>query len=401
MPDELETLLRTQRLDFTQPPMATITARARVLRRRRRAVRAGALALSMLAVAVPFLVPGDTTAPQVAASSPAPPGGVWAGGGITINGLPGQPRDLPGTVRDAQFIDADRGFLLTSACTTSCTVWLNASTDGGRTWSTVPVPGTLRTYRLGEEPSLVVTGSRVTVVGAAPAYTRTSTTDGAAWDTADSPPVVLQQAAGAALPGDARLLLHDGRLLALLHDGTSLVAPPTQPPLTISWVSPVRAGDGSWWVAGSVDGQPAVAVSRDGGGSWTPTPFPGAGTARVSFLGRDVYVTLLDPATRPATLLGVAGSTDGGASFGQPRALTGTTVGGEVVPLLDGRLLLVDGTGHWLLSTDRGVTWQRVSGLHPTERLARTQTGWVAYGMSTIYTAYSVDGSTWQKLDAQ
>ena len=76
-------------------------------------------------------------------------------------------------------------------------------------------------------------------------------------------------------------------------------------------------------------------------------------------------------------------------------------VGGDVVPLLDGRLLLVDGAGHWLVSTDRGVTWQRVSGLHPTDRLARTQTGWVAYGMSTIYTAYSVDGTTWQKIDAQ
>ena len=98
----------------------------------------------------------------------------------------------------------------------------------------------------------------------------------------------------------------------------------------------------------------------------------------------------------------MAGSTDGGAHFADARPLTGVTVGGDLVPLLDGRLLLVDGdAGNWLTSTDRGVTWQRVPGLHPTKRLARTQTGWVAYGMSTIYTAYSVDGTTWQKLDAQ
>jgi hypothetical protein len=398
MPDELETLLRTQRLDFAQPPLAAITARARVLRRRRRAAQAGAVALTLLAFAAPVLVPGDDEpAPQVATSSPAPPGGVWTGGGITVNGLPGQPRDLPGTVRDAQFIDADRGFLLTSTCAGSCTAWVSASTDGGRTFRTTPVPGTLGTFRTGAEPSLVVTGSRVTVVGAAPAYTRTSSTDGVAWDTADGPPA----APGTALPGDARLILHDGRLLALLHDGTSLVAPPTQPPLTMRWVSPVRAGDGAWWVAGTLEGHPAVAVSRDGGVSWTPKTFPGTGTARVSFLGRDVYVALTDPTTGPPRLLGVAASADGGATFGAARPLTGTSIGGDLVPLLDGRLLLVDGADHWLTSTDRGATWQRVSGLHPTVRLARTQTGWIAYGMSTIYTAYSVDGTTWQKLDAQ
>ncbi len=159
MPDELETLLREQRLDFTQPPIATITARARVLRRRRRAAQAGAVALTLLAVASAVLVPRDTPAPQVAASSPAPPGGVWTGGGITVNGLPGQPRDLPGKVTDAEFIDADRGFLLTLECAASCAAWVSASTDGGRTWSTARAPGAFGAPRLGAEPSLVVTGS--------------------------------------------------------------------------------------------------------------------------------------------------------------------------------------------------------------------------------------------------
>ncbi|MEV4517262.1 sialidase family protein [Dactylosporangium sp. NPDC049525] len=394
MPDELETLLRAQRLDFIQPPMSTITARARSLRRRRRAAQGGVVALTLLVAAVAFLAPRDTPEPQVAASPSA--GGVWTGDGITVNGLPGLPRDLPGTIDDAEFIDADRGFLLTRECAAaSCTAWVSTTTDGGRTWSTARAPGGFGTPSLGAVPSLVVTGSRITLVGAD--GTRSSSTDGVTWDTAAGAPAP----AGAALPGDARLVLLDGRLAALLHDGTSLVAPPTQPPLSVTWVSPVRAGDASWWIGGAVDGHPAVAVSRDNGVTWTPTTFSGTGTARVAFLGTDVHVALTDPRTSPPGLTGVATSTDGGARFTDPRPVTGTTIGGDLVPLLDGRLLFVDGAGHWLVSADRGARWQRVSGLHPTDRLARTQIGWIAYGMSTIYTAYSVDGTTWQKLDAQ
>jgi hypothetical protein len=73
------------------------------------------------------------------------------------------------------------------------------------------------------------------------------------------------------------------------------------------------------------------------------------------------------------------------------------------VPLLDGRLLITDGDpyGYWLLSEDRGATWHRALGLHSTARIERTPGGWVALGMATIYTAFSVDGTTWQKLDAQ
>jgi hypothetical protein len=395
MPDELETLLRAQRLDFDQPPMAGIAARARVLRRRRRAAWAGTAALAAALMSAVVLLPRDTPPPQVAASPSVSAGAVYTGGGITVNGLPGQPRDLPGKIVDGEFIDADRGFLLTVDCAGGCTAWVNATTDGGRTWSTARAPGAFGTPPRDALPALVVTGSRVALVGA---DARASSPDGAAWDTAAGPPA----STGTALPGDARLLLLGGRVTALLHDGTTLVAPAAQPPLAVSWVSPVRAGDAAWWVAGTVDGRPAVAVSRDGGASWTPTTFPGGGTAAgVSFLGRDVYVALVDPRTTPAGLTGVAGSTDGGASFGPVRPLAGVTIGGDLVPLLDGRLLIVDGHGHWMVSTDRGAGWRQVSGLHPTDRLARTQTGWIAYGMSTIYTAYSVDGTTWQKIDAQ
>ena len=68
MPDELETLLRAQRLDFDQPPMAGIAARARVLRRRRRAAWAGTAALAAALMSAVVLLPRDTPPPQVAAS---------------------------------------------------------------------------------------------------------------------------------------------------------------------------------------------------------------------------------------------------------------------------------------------------------------------------------------------
>lgn len=392
MPDRLETLLRAQRLDIDQPPLAAITARARVLHRRRRAVRAAAVAVAVAAATVPFLLPRDAAPPQVTSSPAAPTGAVHTGGGITINGLPGLPRDLPGKVVDVEFIDADRGFLLTVECAGSCTAWVSASVDGGRTWTTDRAPGAFAVPGRADALSLVVTGERIALVGEPG---RASSEDGAHWDTADDRP------ATAALPGDGRLLLRDAQVTALLHDGTTLVRPPVQPPIVPAWVAPVRAGDGSWWVGGTSGGHPAVAVSRDGGATWQPTTFPGAGTAQVTFLGRDVYAALTDPTTSPPTLLGVAASTDGGAHFAPVGPRPGTTVGGDLVPLLDGRLLMVDGDSHWLASTDRGATWQRIQGLHPTNRLARTQRGWVAYGMSTIYTAYSVDGITWQKLDAQ
>jgi len=47
------------------------------------------------------------------------------------------------------------------------------------------------------------------------------------------------------------------------------------------------------------------------------------------------------------------------------------------------------------------VTWVNAVGLHQTARLARTAAGYVAYNMTKIYTAFSVDGSTWRKINAR
>ncbi|MER7005656.1 sialidase family protein [Dactylosporangium sp. NPDC000555] len=402
MPD-LETRLRAERdrLDIDQPPLSIIAARAAALRRRRLAARAGlagAAALTAVAVAggaLAALRGGDPPAPAVAASDPS---GAWSAEGITIVGLPRLPRDLPGSVREAEFLDAGRGFLLTADC---CTAWLSVTTDGGETWHTTPSP-------VAGLPTLVAGADAVTLLGAAPDYPRASTSDGEHWTSSALPP-----APPATLTGASRLVPLGigacGDTTGALA-GPELAPVPQQPPITACWWSPVRAGDGSWWVGGrDASGRPAVAVSRDDGSHWSVSAFagfPASAYARAAMLGRSVHVMVVSPPTEPATgpdrLLGVAQSTDGGATFG-PVHPTGdqATIGGDLVPLLDGRLLIVDGLGHWLVSENGGVSWHRLEGLHATMRLARTEGGYIAYGMSTIYTAFSADGSTWQKLDAR
>jgi hypothetical protein len=400
VPDQLEIRLRAERdrLDIDQPPLSVIAARAGALRRRRRAAMAGAAVLALLALAgitVAELRGGTHRDPVPAASGPA---GVWSDEDVTVNGLAHLPDNLPGAIRDVQFLDPDRGFLLSADCPNSgtCTAWISSTTDGGQTWSTrsSPVAGL---------PSMALTGDAVTLLGPAPGYVRTTSVDGATWTTGDAPP------GEAVLPGTAHLFPLGpgtcGRETAAVS-GADLLLLPQQPPIEACWWAPVRAGDGSWWVGGRSEGHPAVSVSRDGGRSWTNTVFTGTGRAQVAMLGREVFAAIVDAMPNapgaPDRLLGVAASQDGGATFGPVRPTAGqATIGGDLVPLLDGRLLIVDGYGHWLVSEDRGASWHRLEGLHPTMRLARTGAGYVAYQMATIYTAFSVDGSTWQKLNAQ
>ncbi|MET7397832.1 sialidase family protein [Dactylosporangium sp. NPDC005572] len=395
MPDPLGTRLRAERdrLDIDQPPLAVITARAAALRRRRGLAQGGVVAAvaAVIAGGVAVMGAGGSGEPPQPPGASNDPAGVWTAENVTVNGLAHLPTDLPGTIRDVEFVDADRGFLLTADCAGSCTNRVYATTDGGRTWSLQAVPAPLGSTDLASVPALVVTGSQVALVSG------TTVAVGDPWLVSSTSPATTP------LSGAAHLYSTGCGQPLLAVTPTGLITPPQQPSdISVCWTSPVRAGDGSWWVGGSSGGQAALSVSRDDGRNWTTRKFDVPGQARVAMLGTDVYAFLVDPATTPARLLGVASSADGGVTWGPVHPTAGNaTIGGEAVPMLDGRLLIVDGVGHWLVSEDRGENWHRLEGLHQTNRLARTQAGYVAYEMSNIYTAFSVDGLTWQKLDAQ
>jgi hypothetical protein len=157
-------------------------------------------------------------------------------------------------------------------------------------------------------------------------------------------------------------------------------------------------------------GQPAIAVSADGGASWTATPLGVAGgepatSVQVSLLGSHAYALVLGGeagAERP--IVAIFHSADGGRTFGLTHR-PGTpgaphSVTGELIPLLDGRLLIAGGDQRWYVSADDGATFAPAGGNLPrVGRLGTTPAGYVAYDLFKNYwAAYSSDGSTWRKL---
>lgn len=407
MPD-LDRKLADERARFLdgidQPPFEPIARRAGTLRRRRVLTQVGAVAAALAvigAVGVSALDRHRLPAPPPAATpDPTEPAAVYSAAGITINGLPDLPADLPGDIVDVEYVDAERGYLLTARCTDAlCAMYVATTLDGGRTWSAKPAPDQLAHMEPAAQPQLILLGELVTLTGSDIRYV---SDDGAqTWKLER-----LKPGSPTVLPGTARLQAPPAggctdQVEAWVPVG-GRVPLVKQPDLSVCWTSPVRAGDGSWWVGGIKDGLAAVAVTRDGGQSWTTTRFTEQGSlrARVATLGTHVYVAVLGPND---TLLAVHSSDDGGRSFtrhlrGGGKALS---IAGDLVPLLDGRLLLVDRDGGWYVTADQGVTWVNAVGLHQTARLARTAAGYVAYNMTKIYTAFSVDGSTWRKINAR
>jgi photosystem II stability/assembly factor-like uncharacterized protein len=404
---DLDSELAAERARFLdgidQPSFEPIAQRAGKIRRRRTLAQVGAAAMALAAigaVSVRTLDVHRPTPPPPAASPDATgPAAVYSANGITINGLPDLPNDLPGDIADVEFVDAERGYLLTKQCSDPlCAMYVARTLDGGRTWSARPAPGELAHAAPTALPQLILLGELVTLTSTGIRYV---SDDGAqTWK-----PEQLTPRSPTVLPGTARLQLElpdscGGKVEAWLPVG-GLVPVIKQPDLSVCWTSPVRAGDGSWWVGGFKDAAAAVAVSRDGGQNWATTRFdvPGSIRARVATLGTHVYVTVLGP---DDALQAIYSSGDNGQNFTQYLP-TGKplSIRGDLVPLLDGRLLLVDREGGWYVTRDNGVTWVNAQGLHQTARLERTVAGYVAYNMTKIYTAFSVDGSTWRKINAR
>jgi hypothetical protein len=397
------------------PELSEIHGRAHRLRRRRRLAAAGSALTMLVAIGtgVALVETGDGgQRPDVAASTPTSFQSVWQGAGLTLRGLSASLLDVPGDFYDIEFADAERGYALSALCGAggkACEVSLAETNDGGHTWVPSPLPADVTLDPL---PRLVTLGDGGRVlVGASSWFAQ----DHEGWSTPAEPvpaaPPTIEQLSGVdrlwlrPVPGDC-----EARPVEAWRWGGVLGRLVHQPPMDVCWVAPAPAADGAWWVGGSVVGtlgrRPAVAVSRDSGRSWTVNPFPSpvAGSwAQVSTVGGDVYASVVssrggepDPqALRLHTVYRSAAR----RPFTQLRGGSGTVVG-DVVPLLDGRLVAAG--PRWQVSEVGSADLRSTAGssLPYVGRLERTPGGWVAYDLFDVgWAAYSRDGQTWSKIN--
>jgi hypothetical protein len=206
-------------------------------------------------------------------------------------------------------------------------------------------------------------------------------------------------------PGaEVRAWLPDGTRVRLTH----------QPPIRVCWVAATESGQGTWWVGGAdATGRPAIAASRDDGRTWKATSFqspsPGA-WAKVITVGSEVYATIVTGDARSTdtrrgyvpgelSLLATHRSADGGASFapygdGQP-----LTMVGDLVAMLDGRLIVATPPRFTISSVDGTGFKTAPSELPPVGVIRRTAVGWVAYNLfQGGWAAHSTNGQTWDKI---
>lgn len=386
--------------DINQPELTQIVGRARQRRLRRRVSQAGTALLAVAVVAVLVARPwAGTAGPQPPTTTPDPTptaGTVYTDRGITVNGLYRNTTDLPGVLRDAEFTDPDHGWVLAADCGERCRLTVAGTDDGGLTWTVHPIGETTIPTNV---PDLVALDASTLLLHGV-AGSLLSTDAGASWrDAGGSGPAVTTIDTG------ARLLLRPGptagcagRVVEVWARGYAYRRDLLhQPDIDVCWVAAKPASDGAWWVGGTdrTTGQPAVSVSRDGGTTWQHQTFAEPGDwAEVTWLGNDTYAAVV---SRDGKLQAIYHS----ARLGTPLSrMSGApqSIGGEPVPLLDGRLLLASGKT-WYVSDSAGATFATTHNLPQVGRLARTPAGYLAFDIvADGWAAYSSDGSTWRKL---
>ncbi len=410
--DQRLTATRDDLLDRIQiPELATVQARASGIRRRRRGVATASAALACVAAfGTGTALLGNRTAPpppQAVASTDVPVGLYWQGGGLTLLAANDKVLEQLGDLRDVQFADTKHGYALSAECypkdpTRPCKLALASTTDGGRTWKDWRLP--IAEASPDRLPSIVAVGSDGLVLAGETAWFGHR---GGDW----------QQRSVTSAPTTP--VIPDGGRLTLLADDVGYATPTvavwtadgaiarlaTQPAMAVAWLAPAPAADGAWWVGGSLNGAPAVGVTRDDGRSWTVTRLPGGGgevSAKVSTLGSDVYAVVVAPlgdAAQMQTIHAVYRSAAGGP-FNLYASMIGTLVG-DVVPLLDGRFVVA--SPKWYISAGPGATLEPAGGsMTWVGRIERTAGGWIAYDVhQTGWAAVSYDGVTWQKINVR
>jgi hypothetical protein len=386
MPD-LSTRLARERADILdaidQPPLARIGDRARRRRRQRHGARAGAAAFALAVAGLVALRPwsAEPKPPPPASNENRAVAPVYADDGITINGLSGDVPDVPGMITEVEFADPDTGYLI-ARCVAGdpCSPTLARTSDGGHSWVTTGLPP------IESDPDLLLFPDGRLAIGG-----HVSADQGRTWQAAPG------RAGQPAAAGSGQLLrLRDA--VEVWDSGYGFGGTlATQPGLTAHWLASTPTASGAWWAAGQVDGQAAVAVTPDGGRTWKVTPLGVTGQiAQVATLGTHVYAAVLDA---NGLIRAIFTSIDSGATFRQT-STGGGSVAGDLVPLLDGRLLVAGTDRRWYASDDGGRTFTRAEGTLPAVgRLVRTPAGYVAYDLFNAgWAAFSTDGSTWRKL---
>jgi hypothetical protein len=406
MPD-LDRSLRAARTDLLDeiriPELAGVQARAAGIRRRRHGVIAAAAAVVLMAAGTGTALLANRAAPdrhEVSATTPPAPETGWRGGGLTLEPLTAKVLDLPGDLYDVEFTDRQHGYALAADCATSpCLISFAYSEDGGDSWEPSAPPQT--TAPSGTLPHIVPVAVAAVVVR----YDKAAYFFDAPyrqWSERPAPPggvsavlegarVWLPPGTGACQPGPVQVWRIDGTQ-------ARLDSPPAIQGCTVA-----AGGPGTWWVGGRSAGVPAVAVSSDSGRTWSTIPLPAAegapdAWAQVSTLGNEVYVSVVDMDATGSLRLHNVYRGDGGDSF-VPYPTSVVTLGGEVVPLLDGRLVV--GGPEWMVSAGAGRPFVRAGGTMPlVGALRRTPAGWIAYDLfDDGWVAISTDGSTWQKVN--
>jgi hypothetical protein len=392
------------------PELGAIHSRARGLRRRRRMVGAAAALTLLSIVGAGTAVALDNRAvrpPDVAASgtpTPTSTQSIYRGAGLIMYGLSAPVDDRPGAIYDIQFADAERGYMLMSDCPAGgdvCAVAALATSNAGRSWHALSLP--LTSAPATSRPRLVPLGTeQVGLIGGTLAWIWTPGT----WESlnAASPPPVASVPKGGRLWTRAGDGCDSGPLYVWGMNGTLGVLA-TPPPMQVCRV--MAGPGGAWWVGGydnAAGRRPVVAVSRDAGRSWRTFPLPAAGGdawAQVSPLGTEVYASVVSPRggqpyPQTVTLHAVYRSAEGGPF--QRYGPTNSAIVGDVIPLLDGRLLAA-GPG-WYVSAE-GDPFRKVGGSMPfVGHLARSPGGWIAYDLFQAgYAAVSRDGSEWHKFN--
>jgi hypothetical protein len=351
----------------------------------------------------------------------------WAGGGLTLLGLFPPVLDLPGTLRDVEFVDARTGYALAVGCPDAgqpcdvalagcpdagrpCELALATTKDGGETWTRRSLP----VGSMVQLPSLIPLGDGGLVLAGGDTSWFTPD-DGRNWHDMGQVPI---PSGADSIPENGRLWLGGaaagcvGRKIDVWSAGSVLSPIPrlarltNQPPMDVCWVAPAPAADGTWWVGGIARGgarTPVVAMSD--GRTWTLKPLPAAGTAeawaQVSTLGSETFATVVST-QGDAGVLRVHGiyrydvASRAFRPYGDTQGFD--TLVGDLVPLLDGRLVAAhDG---WWVSRQDGTGFHAAEGSMPwVRRVQRTGVGWVAYDLFQAgWAAWSDDGVTWHKI---